>query len=164
MLIIIAAIDRKGAIGYRNRLLFRLPNDLKHFKNLTTGHTIIMGRKTFESLPKGALPDRRNIVLSTARGLVLPGAEVFASIEEALENCRTDSHVYIIGGATLYRQTLPLADELYLTEIDAVSPQADAYFPPVDLAVWHEKSRDAHPADERHSYPYSFVRYVRKKL
>ncbi len=164
MLTIIAAIDRKGAIGYRNRLLFRLPNDLKHFKNLTTGHTIIMGRKTFESLPKGALPDRRNIVLSTARGLVLPGAEVFGSIEEALENCRTDSHVYIIGGATLYRQALPLADELCLTEIDAVSPQADAYFPPVDLAVWHEKSRDAYPADERHSYPYSFVRYVRKKL
>lgn len=163
MLTIIAAIDRKGAIGYRNKLLFRLPNDMKRFRELTTGHTVIMGRKTFASLPKGALPDRRNIVLSTKRGLLIPGAEVFSTLTEALEHCQADGHVYIIGGATLYREALPVADELYLTEIDAEAPLADVYFPLVDPAVWHEKSRDTYPADERHPCPYSFVHYVRMR-
>ena len=112
MINIIAAVDRKRGIGYQNRLLFWLPNDLKRFKALTTGNTIIMGRKTFESLPKGALPNRRNIVLSTQKDLFCPGAEVFSSLEEALNSCRPDEHVYIIGGASVYRQALPFADAL----------------------------------------------------
>ena len=116
---LIAAIDRHRAIGYQNKLLFWLPNDLKRFKTLTTGHTILMGRKTFESLPKGALPNRRNVVLSSSADLVLPGAEVFHSLQEALDSCRQDEHVYIIGGESLYRQALPWADELCLTEIGA---------------------------------------------
>lgn len=98
MISIIAAIDKKRGIGYQNKLLFWLPNDLKRFKALTTGHTIIMGRKTFESLPKGALPHRRNIVLSSQKDFSCPGAEVFPSLEEALTNCHPDEHVYIIGG------------------------------------------------------------------
>ena len=161
-LTLIAAIDRRRAIGYQNRLLFWLPNDLKRFKALTTGHTILMGRKTFESLPKGALPNRRNVVLSSQAGLQLPGAEVFPNLDEALASCRPDEHVYIIGGASLYRQALPLADELCLTEIDAEAPRADVWFPPIDPATWQEKSRDARPADEKHPCPYAFVDYARR--
>lgn len=159
---LIAAIDRRRAIGYENKLLFWLPNDLKRFKALTTGHTILMGRKTFEALPKGALPNRRNVVLSSSTSLSLPGAEVFHSLEEALASCQADEHVYIIGGESLYRQALPLADELCLTEIDAEAPAADAWFPSIDPTAWHEKSRDARPADEKHPCPYAFVDYVRR--
>ena len=103
---LIAAIDRNRAIGYENKLLFWLPNDLKRFKTLTIGHTILMGRKTFESLPKGALPQRRNVVLSTDKSLQLPGAEVFPTLEDALASCCPDEHVYIIGGASLYHHAL----------------------------------------------------------
>lgn len=159
---LIAAIDRHRAIGYQNKLLFWLPNDLKRFKALTTGHTILMGRKTFESLPKGALPHRRNIVLSSSQSLTLPGAEVFHSLQEALNACHPDELVYVIGGASLYQQALPLADALCLTEIDAEAPQADAWFPPIEPNVWYEKSRDARPADEKHPCPYAFVDYVRR--
>lgn len=161
MISIIAAVDRRMAIGYQNKLLFWLPNDLKRFKALTTGHTIIMGRKTFESLPKGALPNRRNIVLSSNAATCCPSAEVFTSLEEALSHCDTDEEVYIIGGESVYRQALPLADRLCLTEIDAEAPQADAYFPQVQPEIWHEKNRDVHPADEKHPCPYAFVDYVR---
>ncbi len=159
---LIAAIDRHRAIGYQNKLLFWLPNDLKRFKALTTGHTILMGRKTFESLPKGALPHRRNVVLSSSQSLTLPGAEVFHSLQEALNACHPDELVYVIGGASLYQQALPLADALCLTEIDAEAPQADAWFPPIEPNIWYEKSRDARPADEKHPCPYAFVDYVRR--
>lgn len=140
MISIIAAVDRRMAIGYQNKLLFWLPNDLKRFKALTTGHTIVMGRKTFESLPKGALPNRRNIVLSSNAATVCPGAEVFTGLQEALEHCGSDEDIYIIGGESVYRQALPLADRLCLTEIDDEAPQADAYFPTIDPAVWTEKA------------------------
>ena len=162
MIALIAAIDRRRAIGYQNKLLYWLPNDMKRFKALTTGHTIVMGRRTVESLPKGALPNRRNIVLSTSPGLELPGAEVFRSLEEALAACRADEQVYIIGGASLDRQALPLANRLCLTEIEAEAPQADAFFPEIDTSAWQEKSRESHPADEKHPCPYAFVDYVRR--
>ncbi len=161
MISIIAAIDRHNALGHENRLLFWLPNDLKRFKALTTGHTIVMGRKTFESLPKGALPNRRNIVLTTQPDACFPGAECYASLEEALAHCGADEHVYIIGGASVYRQALPLADELCLTEIDAEAPQADVYFPEIDRKVWQVKCREEHPADEKHEYAYAFVDYCK---
>lgn len=163
MLSIIAAVDRQMAIGYKNKLLFWLPNDLKRFKMLTTGHTIIMGRKTFDSLPKGALPNRRNIVLSNTPTLTCPGAEVFTSLEIALQNCKTDEHVYIIGGESIYRQALPLADELCLTEIEAAAPQADAFFPKVSPLIWKEKERENHSIDDKHPVAYSFVTYCRQK-
>lgn len=162
MISIIAAVDRRMAIGYQNKLLFWLPNDLKRFKALTTGNTIIMGRKTFESLPKGALPNRRNIVLSSRCETTCPGAEVFPSLETALGSCRPDENIFIIGGASLYRQALPLADALRLTEIDAEAPCADAYFPHVAPDVWQEKSRESHPIDEKHPCPYAFVDYIRR--
>jgi dihydrofolate reductase len=162
MITLIAAIDRHRAIGFQNKLLFWLPNDLKRFKQLTTGNTILMGRKTFESLPKGALPNRRNLVLSSDASLQCPGAELYPSLEEALKSCRPHEDIYIIGGESLYCQTLPLAGALSLTEIDAEAPQADAWFPPVDPNEWLETGRESHPADERHAHPYAFVEYTRR--
>lgn len=159
---IIAAIDQRMGIGFQNKLLFWLPNDLKRFKSLTTGNTIIMGRKTFESLPKGALPNRRNVVLSSNPDTVCPGAEVYPSLEEALQSCKEDEHVYVIGGASIYQQALPVADALCLTEIDSTAPEADVYFPEVSAEIWQEKSREAHPADEKHLCSYAFVDYERK--
>ena len=162
MISIIAAVARNLGIGFQNKLLFWLPNDLKRFKALTTGNTIIMGRKTFESLPKGALPNRRNIVLSSNPATLCPSAELFPTLVAALQSCRSDEQVYIIGGASVYRQAMPIADRLCLTEIDAEAPQADVFFPTVDPDIWHEKSRESHPVDEKHPCPYAFVDYVRK--
>lgn len=162
MISIIAAVDRNLGIGFQNKLLFWLPNDLKRFKNLTTTNTIIMGRNTFESLPKGALPNRRNIVLSSNPETQCPGAELFPSLEAALKSCAPREEVFIIGGASVYNQALPFADRLCLTEIDAEAPQVDTYFPALDATVWHEKSRESHPADEKHPCPYAFVEYIRQ--
>lgn len=162
MISIIAAIDRNRGIGYENKLLFWLPNDLKRFKALTTGNTIIMGRKTFESLPKGALPNRRNIVLSSRPDAVYPSAETYTTLEAALQSCQSDEQIYIIGGASVYQQALPLADALCLTEVDAEAPHVDAYFPEIDPKIWQEKSRESHPVDEKHPCPYAFVDYLRR--
>ena len=162
MIYIIVATDKNLAIGNQNKLLFWLPNDLKRFKELTTGNTIIMGRNTFLSLPKGALPNRRNIVLSTRKDASFPGAETFSSLEEAINNCSEEEKVFIIGGASVYKQALPLADVLCITEIDAEAPEADTYFPAIDPTIWKEKSRESHSADEKHPCPYTFVEYVRK--
>ena len=161
MIAIIAAIDKKNALGFQNRLLFYLPDDLKRFKALTTGHTVVMGRKTFDSLPKGALPNRRNIVLSRSTKLVLSGAEVYASLEEALKHCADDEQVFIMGGASVYKQAMPLADRLYMTEIDAEAAEADVYFPAIDHELWHETKRDVRRADDRHPCDYAFVDYER---
>ena len=161
MIAIIAAIDKNNALGFQNRLLFYLPDDLKRFKALTTGHTVVMGRKTFDSLPKGALPNRRNIVLSRSTKLVLPGAEVYTSLEEALKHCADDEQVFIMGGASVYKQAMPLADRLYMTEIDAEAAEADVYFPAIDHELWHETKRDVRRADDRHPCDYAFVDYER---
>lgn len=162
MIHIIVAIDKNLAIGNQNKLLFWLPNDLKRFKELTTGNTIIMGRNTFLSLPKGALPNRRNIVLSTQKNASFPGAETYASLEEAIKACKEDEKIYIIGGASVYKQALPLADVLCITEIDAEAPDADTYFPNIDPQIWKENSRESHLVDEKHAYPYAFVEYIRR--
>lgn len=159
---IIAAIARNRAIGFENKLLYWLPNDLKRFKALTTGHTIIMGRKTFESLPKGALPHRRNIVLSRDASLQFKDAEKFASLEEALDHCREDENLFIIGGASVYRQAIRLAERLYITCIADTPAQADAFFPEIDPGIWNETARDTRQADEKHPFSYSFVDYIRK--
>lgn len=158
MVSVIVCIAKNNAIGLNNDLLYHLRADLLHFKSLTTGHTVIMGRRTFESLPKGALPNRRNIVLSRSQK-EFPGCDTYASLVEALAHCASDEDVYIIGGASVYKQALPLADRLCLTEIDDTPAQADTYFP--DYSDWHEVSREAHEADERHAYRYAFVDYER---
>lgn len=160
---LIAAIDKHNAIGKDNELLYRLPNDLKRFKTLTTGNTIIMGRRTFESLPQGALPYRRNIVLSRRCDVDFRGAERYASLQEALTHCRTDEKAFVIGGASVYRAALPLADELLLTFVHDEAPEADAYFPSVEWEEWEKISEEMHPADDRHAHPYSFVDYIRRE-
>lgn len=159
MISIIAAVARNRAIGYQNKLIYWLPDDLKRFKQLTTGHTIVMGRNTFLSLPKGALPNRRNIVLSTTQS-TFPGCDVYTSLEEALNHCRPDEDIYIIGGASVYAQAMPFADRLCLTEIDDTPAEADTFFPPYD--DWQEEKREDHSADDRHAYPFAFVDYVRR--
>lgn len=158
MVNIIAAVARNRAIGFQNKLIYWLPNDLKRFKALTTGHTIIMGRNTFLSLPKGALPNRRNVVLSrTQTGF--PGCDTYSSLEEALNNCTPDEDIYIIGGAAVYQQALAIADRLCLTEIDDIPEQADAFFP--DYSEWKEAWREEHKKDEKHEHDFAFVDYVR---
>ena len=161
MITIIAAVAKNRAIGYQNKLIYWLPNDLKRFKALTTGHTIIMGRNTFLSLPKGALPNRRNIVLSRSQK-TFPGCDVYPSLEEALQHCTPDEAIYIIGGASVYRQALKTADRLCLTEIDDTPADADTFFPPYE-DDWQEESREDHPIDDRHDFRYSFVDYIRKQ-
>ena len=158
---IIAAVARNRAIGFQNKLIYWLPNDLKRFKQLTTGHTIIMGRNTYESLPKGALPNRRNVVLSrSASPNAFPGCDVYPTLKKALQSCKPDEDIYIIGGARVYEQTLPLADRLCLTEVDDEPQQADAFFPPYE--DWKQVFREEHPKDERHGFAYSFVDYIRQ--
>lgn len=155
---IIAAVARNRAIGLENKLLYWLPNDLKRFKALTTGHTIIMGRNTFLSLPKGALPNRRNVVLSRTVKEI-PGCDVYATLDEALASCQPDEQVYIIGGASVYEQALDKADRLCLTEIDDTPQQADAFFP--DYSDWKVETKGAHAKDDKHAFAYAFVDYVR---
>ena len=157
---IIVAIAQNRAIGFENKLLYWLPDDLKRFKSLTIGHTIIMGRKTFESLPKGALPNRRNIVLSR-QNIAFEGAERYASLEEALMQCKEEEEVYVIGGASVYQEALPLCDKLCITLVGDTPQKADAYFPEINLQEWKETNRDAHPIDEKHLYPYQFIDYER---
>ncbi|MBQ3632110.1 MAG: dihydrofolate reductase [Prevotella sp.] len=156
MITMIAAVARNRAIGFENKLIYWLPNDLKRFKQLTTGHTILMGRRTFESLPKGALPNRRNCVL-THTVTELPGAECFPHWDAFLSSCTPSEEIFIIGGESLYRGLLDKADRLLLTEVDDTPAEADAYFP--DYSDWQEVSREHHSRDEHHDYEYDFVEY-----
>lgn len=161
-LALIAAIAKNNAIGFENKLLYWLPNDLKRFKELTTGHTIIMGSNTFRSLPKGALPNRRNIVLSR-KEKEFPGCETFSSLEEALANCNGTELVYVIGGEMLYRVALPLADILCLTEIDDTPEKADAFFPEFTRSDWEIIEQEEHTPDEKHAFNYRFVTYLKRE-
>ncbi len=161
MISIIAAIAENNAIGLNGKLLYWLPADLKRFKALTTGHTIIMGRKTFDSLPKGALPNRRNVVLTRSKK-DFPGAESFSSLKEALANCAPKEDIYIIGGASVYAEALPLVDRLCLTEVHDTPDEADAFFPDFDRTEWNIAFREEHEPDERHAQRFTFIDYVRK--
>ena len=157
---IIAAVAENNAIGKENKLLYWLPNDLKRFKTLTTGHTIVMGRKTFESLPKGALPNRRNVVVSRTVAS-LPGCDCYPSVEAALQSCSPEEDIYIIGGASVYEQALPIADRLCLTEVEDTPANADAFFPAYDKG-WKLATKEQHEIDERHHQRFAFADYVRR--
>ena len=157
---IIAAVAKNRAIGFENKLIYWLPNDLKRFKALTTGHTIIMGRNTYLSLPKGALPNRRNVVLSSTIS-ELPGCDVYPTLDAALKSCRPDEDIYIIGGARVYEQAISMADRLCLTEVNDTPAQADAFFP--DYSDWQVVNKEAHPKDERHTFEYAFTDYERTR-
>ena len=153
----IAAVARNRVIGAGNALPWRLPEDLKRFKLLTLGHPIIMGRKTWESLGH-ALPGRTNIVVSRSADLAIPGAQRAGSLGEALDAAAATQadEIFIIGGADIYRQALPLAQRLQLTEIDQ-DYAGDVHFPPVDPALWRETAREAPRAEA--AFPYAFVTY-----
>ena len=159
---IICALAANRAIGNKGQLVYYLPADLRHFKALTTGHTVLMGRKTFESLPKGALPNRRNVVITRQEGYTQPGIEVFHTFEEALKACATDEHVYVLGGESVYAAALPLADALSLTHIEATPEEADTFFPEISPDEWRLTEADAPATDDRSGLPYRFVCYCRK--
>ena len=162
MISIIVAIAQNGAIGYKGDLIYHLSADLRRFKELTTGHTVIMGRKTYESLPKGALPNRRNIVLTHQHGVSYPGTEVYSSLDEALSKCARDEKVYIMGGAQVYTQALPMADELEITLVNDTPALADTFFPEFGSdESWHLINREDHSPDEKNPYPYTFLTYRR---
>ena len=154
----IAAVARNRAIGFQNKLIYWLPNDLKRFKLLTTGHTILMGRRTFESLPKGALPNRRNCVLTTTVSK-LPGCECFATWDDFVATCSPDEYIYIIGGASLYDALLDRCERLCLTEIADTPANADTFF--TEYSEWKEVSREHHEPDEKHEQAYDFVDYTK---
>lgn len=156
---IIAAVATNNAIGYQNELLYHIKADMQRFRQLTTGHTVIMGRKTFESLPGGALPDRRNIVLSRSKN-EFPGCETFPSLEDALRHCDNDEDVFVIGGESIYRQALPLADHLYMTEIESTPDNADAFFPDYS-EDWVSEHSEEHETQKTHR-KFRFVDYTRK--
>ena len=154
----IAAIAENHAIGKDNQLLWHMPNDLKHFKEITSGHSIIYGRKTYDSVGK-PLPKRRNIIV-TRQHITIPGCEVVKSIEEGLALCKGEDEVFIGGGAEIYKLAMHLTDRLYLTIIHK-SFDADTFFPEFDTKEWKEILREDHQPDEKNQLPYSFITYVR---
>jgi len=155
---IVVAISENRAIGKDNKLLWYLPNDLKHFKAITSGHTVIMGRKTYESVGK-PLPNRRNIII-TRQDIKIEGCEVVNSIKAALELCRTEREVFIVGGAEIYKQSLHLTDRIYLTVVHQQF-EGDSFFPEIKKTDWLQVSREDHQPDEKNSLPYSFITYER---
>ena len=179
MLSIIACISKvHRAIGYKNRLLYAIPSDMTRFRMLTTGHTIIMGRKTFESLPNGALPNRRNIVISKTREQIT-GCEVCSSLEEALAARKEEAgnkeaaaskkavgskeasdECFIIGGASIYEQALPFADKLYLTIVEKEPAHADTFFPEINPAEWEVTEKEMR---NENGLPFTFLTLYRKQ-
>ena len=161
MLNIIACISKKHrAIGYQNRLLYTIPSDMTRFRMLTTGHVIIMGRKTFESLPNGALPNRHNIVISKTREQIA-GCEVFGSLEEALEARKeaAEDECFIIGGASIYEQALSFADKLYLTIVEKEPEHADTFFPEINPAEWEVTEKEMR---NENGLPFTFLTLYRR--
>lgn len=159
---IIVAIDNCNAIGRDGDLLCHLPNDLRHFKRVTEGHTVIMGRRTFESLPKGALPNRTNIVITSDKTENYPGCVVVRSLEEAFEKAPKEKEVFIIGGGQLYRSSFEKTNKLYLTRIHHAFENADTFFPEINFEKWNLIEKEEHKADEKHRHDYTFETYVRK--
>lgn len=165
---LIAAISDNNVIGQDGKLPWRLPDDLQHFHNLTLRHPVIMGRKTYESIPEKhrPLPDRVNIVI-TRQNVSFPGCTVVHSMEDALEKIRgmkseirNNREVFVIGGAEIYRQALSLAQRMYLTRVHA-NIAGDVLFPEVRWGEWREIAREEHPADTRHAYALTYVVYTR---
>ena len=159
---IIVAIAENNAIGKNNELLCNLPDDLKRFKQITTGHTVIMGRRTFLSLPKGALPNRRNIVISDAPGEVFTNCTMVSSIGDALDACIDNEESFIIGGGMVYKQFMPHARKLYITRLHKHF-DGDTFFPEINFDEWDELERTKLPADDKNDFSYSYIVYQRKK-
>lgn len=158
-LTLIAALDRRHAIGFGNRLPWHLPDDLKRFKALTRGKTVLMGRKTAESLGR-ALPERRNLVLTRSGRVPYEGMQAVGSLEQALALADTEE-LMVIGGGEIYTLALPLAAAMHLTHVDTELAQADAWFPDFDAGQWRETASEPHPADARHAFAFRFSDYRR---
>jgi dihydrofolate reductase len=162
MLSIIVAIAENNAIGKNNDLLWHIPADLKRFKRITSGHPVIMGKRTWESLPRRPLPNRRNIVITDNPGEQIPGCEMAYSIDEAIGLCNAEEENFIIGGASVYTQFLPHADRLYLTLVKK-SFDADVFFPAIDLSQWTMIEKEDFLPDEDNDFEYANETYQRKK-
>ena len=157
---IIVAIAENRAIGKDNRLLWHLSDDLKRFKKLTTGHTLIMGRNTFLSLPNGALPNRRHIVITDQTNEKFDGCEMARSIEEAIELAGNEKECFVIGGGMVYAQFLPIAGKLYLTQVHE-SFEADTFFPEIDFSQWQALVSEEVKAGDRNQFPHTYTEFVR---
>ena len=157
---IIVAVAENNAIGKDNRLLWHLSDDLRRFKKLTTGHTLIMGRNTFLSLPGGPLPNRRHIVITDRKGETFPGCEPAYSIEEALELAGDQEECFVIGGGMIYAQFLPIAGKMYLTRVHQ-SFEGDTFFPEIDFTRWKMVSSEKVEAGGKNEYAHTYTEYVR---
>ena len=162
MLSIIVAVAQSYAIGMRGDLLCHMPDDLRHFKSITQGKTVIMGERTFFSLPRHPLPNRRNIVLTDCQGKTFDGAEAAYSIPQVMQMIRPDEEAFIIGGGMVYRQFMPIADKLYITHIHHSWPDADTFFPVIG-DEWVPVRIEQKKADNNNPYDYAFVEYLRKE-
>ena len=163
MVALVVAVAENGIIGHKGQMPWgRMPADLRHFKQLTLGHPVVMGRKTFDSIGK-ALPGRANIIVTRQPGWAAPGCEVVASVLGGLERAQAlgDETICVIGGGEIYREALPAVDVVYLTEIHH-SFAGDASFPSLSPTDWREETRERHEADEQHAYAYSFVTLRRR--
>lgn len=160
MITIIAAISENNALGKDNQLLWHLPDDFKRFKKVTTGHHVIMGRKTFESIGKKALPKRTNIIITRQKSYDASCIVLADSLKTALRIAQTDSNPFILGGGTIYKEAMKYADKLDLTRVHH-NFDADTFFPEIDLKIWKEVKREFHSKDEKHGYDFSFVTYER---
>jgi dihydrofolate reductase len=161
MISIIAAVAENNALGKNNDLMWHLPNDFKRFKEITSGHHIIMGRKTFESFPK-PLPNRTHVIITRQENYVHEGCIVVHDLQQAIAACPDDKPVFIIGGGEIYTQSILMADELDITRVHSTF-EADVYFPVIDTQIWYQVSEVFQTKDEKHQYDYSFQKYVRKK-
>jgi dihydrofolate reductase len=160
MITVIAAVAENNALGKENQLLWHLPDDFKRFKTLTSGHYIIMGRKTFESFPK-PLPNRTHVIVSRQSNYQPEGCIVVNSLEKAIEACPKTEEVFVIGGGEIYRQSIKVADKLDLTKVHH-SFEADTYFPEIDFTQWQLVFEEFHPKDDRHDFAFTFQTYLRK--
>ena len=162
MISIIVAIAENYAIGKKGDLLCHMPADLKHFKEITSGSTVLMGERTFFSLPKHPLPNRRNIVLTDVPGKTFEGAEAVYSLDELCAKVAKDEEAFVIGGGMVYRQMMPLADKLYITHIHHSWEDADTFFPEIKESEWQLLSAEKHEADDKNPYDYTFAEYGRR--
>jgi len=157
----IVAVASDWAIGRQGGLLCHLPADMRHFKEVTMGHSIVMGRKTFDSFPRRPLPGRQNIVITRNADWQYPGVTVAHSLDDAIAVAHTDT-VFVIGGAQVYEQALPLVDVLHLTCIHARWASADVFFPALDMNEWQEVNREHHNSDHRNAYEFDFITLKRR--
>ena len=160
MIILIAAVAENNALGKNNDLLWHLPKDFKRFKEITSGHHIIMGRKTFESFPK-PLPNRTHIIITRQKEYFCDGCIVVQDLEKAIALCPKNEDIFVIGGGEIYSQSIHLADQLDITRVHQ-SFDADVYFPEIDPEIWELTSEVFNPKDEKHLYDYTFQTFVRK--